>query len=93
MNKVSDFINRQDAVDAMIMLGIKRAVPILVALPSAESERTAKVEKITLKEDVTIGAGTFKKGTTVLSKCGACGGYVRPSDIYCVNCGARLEWE
>lgn len=36
---MSDLISRQGAIDAMIMLGIKRAIPILETLPSAETER------------------------------------------------------
>lgn len=43
---MSDLISRQDAIDAMIMLGIKRAIPILETLPSAESERKGKCTKI-----------------------------------------------
>ena len=36
---MSDLIRREEAIDAMITLGIKRAVPIFVTLPSVESER------------------------------------------------------
>lgn len=56
------------------------------------AERTAKVEFERLEEDVKIGAGTFRKGTTVLSKCSACDGWVKPGDTYCYHCGAKLDW-
>ena len=36
---MSDLIRREEAIDAMIMLGIKKAVPILVTLPSVEPDR------------------------------------------------------
>ena len=36
---MSDLIDRQDAIDAMIVLGVKRAIPILETLPFAEPEQ------------------------------------------------------
>ena len=59
----------------------------------AMGERTVKAEHVRLEEDVTFGNLTFRKGTGVLHKCTACGYWVKPGDKYCVNCGARLEWE
>ena len=76
---MSDLIRRQDAIDAMIMLGIKRAVPILVTLPSAEPERTAKVQKI-------------NGGVKTWEQCSRCYNEVYHRLPYCPGCGAKLDW-
>ena len=55
------------------------------------TERTVKVERKKLTEDVVIGAGTFRKGTSVISRC-SCGRWVRVGDKYCAECGAKLDW-
>lgn len=80
---MSDLIRRDDAIDAMIMLGIKRAVPILVTLPSAETERTAKV------------TDTWKiAGFEELNAwCPECEHRITRGCSYCPTCGVRLEWE
>lgn len=46
-----------------------------------------------LKEDVKIGALFCKKGTSVLSTCPECGGWLRPKQKYCSDCGQALKWE
>lgn len=84
---MSDFINRQDAIDAMIMLGIKRAIPILETLPSAEPERKAKV----ISDDVIITVNGYGYHYEEYL-CNACKKKVFSCDSYCSHCGAKLDW-
>ena len=58
---------------------------------TAMGEKTVKVIREKLEEDVTIGAFTFHKGTNVISKC-SCDKWVRIGDKYCSECGAKLDW-
>ena len=94
---MSDLIRREEAIDAMIMLGIKKAVPILVTLPSAEPEQK-KGEWI----DEKINSYTSR---TYCSECGSSALFVYKSDDYygnhahgeiaktkfCPNCGADMR--
>ena len=84
---MSDLISRQDAIDAMIMLGIKRAIPILETLPSAETERKKGKWK---PFDLTWSRSVYS--------CTACGKAVdiptemsKPIYNYCPNCGADMR--
>ncbi len=45
-----------------------------------------------LEEDIKIGSAIFKKGTNVLSKCPDCGGWLRPMQKYCSDCGKSIDW-
>ena len=45
-----------------------------------------------LEEDIKIGNAIFKKGTSVLSKCPNCGGWLRPMQKYCSDCGKSIDW-
>ena len=45
-----------------------------------------------LEEDIKIGCAIFKKGTSVLSKCPDCGGWLRPMQKYCSDCGKAIDW-
>lgn len=88
---MNDLIRRQDAIDAVFelsdklsneMLFIDAIVDEIENLPSAESERTAKVE-------------TVEKPNVF--KCGDCGQYFHRTSwsspvLYCSHCGVRLEW-
>ena len=83
---MSDLISREDAINAMIMLGVKRAAAVLESLPSAElKERTAKVSNQIFNNSnpYTVGAwiGTCE-----------CGELVSSSSKYCHICGAKLDW-
>lgn len=91
-NVMSDLIERQKAVDAVLnlsekvadeMLFIDAIVDEIENLPSAEPERTAKVE-------------TVEKPNVY--KCSECGQYFHSTAWgspveYCSRCGARLEWK
>ena len=77
---MSDLISRQDAIDAMIMLGIKRAIPILETLPSAETER--KKGKWIRKQPIAVGEPRFI--------CSECRGQFRNPYNFCPNCGAEM---
>lgn len=79
---MSDLISRQDAIDAMITLGLKRAIPILATLPSAEPKRTVKVK------DIVHIHGYPDEGL-----CGNCNEDVNGLYDYCPYCGCRLEWD
>ncbi len=60
-------------------------------------ERTAKALSRELDAVVKLEEGgvtfTYDKGTSILHECESCGTFVKPGEIYCHNCGARLEWE
>ena len=93
---MSDLIDRQNAINAMMALkqedderygceipeGFdgKRAVEALEKLPSAEPERTAKAK--------------WYPYLTILADGNCeCGEDVRHEWKYCPRCGGRLEWE
>lgn len=64
---------------------------------SSKVERTAKALSRKLDAAVEFKEGgiifTYDKGTSILHECESCGTFVKPGEIYCHNCGARLEWE
>lgn len=88
---MSDLIRRQDAIDAVFELSDKLANEMLFIdaivdeienLPSAESEREAKVE-------------TVEKPNVY--KCSKCGQYFHSTAwgslvLYCSRCGSKLDW-
>lgn len=45
-----------------------------------------------LEEDIKIGNAIFKKETSVLPKCPDCGGWLRPMQKYCSDCGKAIDW-
>ena len=45
-----------------------------------------------LEEDIKVGNAIFKKGTSVLSKCPDCEGWLRPMQKYCPDCGKAIDW-
>ena len=59
--------------------GINLAISVIAKFPSAEPERTAKVE-------------VHSHPCGVSGKCCACGGDVYNGDPYCSHCGAKLDW-
>ena len=74
---MSDLISRDEAIDAMIMLGIKRAVPILATLQSAEPER--KTGKWISHENY--------------DECSKCHCFTSVGFNYCPHCGADMRGE
>jgi len=84
-----DLIRRQDARNAVRNLGddyVARLKMLLLIeeLPSAESERTAKVIELDKRSETMMGWE---------GKCSNCGSYTIHEMDYCHGCGARLEWE
>lgn len=57
-----------------------------------ERDTAKKPEVIVVKNDVEIGAITFKPGTKVY-KCPNCGRLVIYGDRHCRDCGQQLKWE
>lgn len=57
-----------------------------------EKQKGLKCERVKLQEDVKIGNGTFRKGTSVCAKCPMCEGWVQIQDKYCRYCGQKLDW-
>ena len=83
---MSDLISREDAIDAMIMLGVKRAAAVLESLPSAEPiELTVKVEN--------QHYGYSPYAFEFMGNCENCNETVRLGEKFCHECGAKLEWK
>lgn len=90
---MNDLIRRKDAIDAMYRLEAEdietygcfipegfhanQAVEALKALPSAEPERTAKVDRDAIFP---------------VKVCGICHSVVDYPEKYCSECGAKLDW-
>lgn len=96
---MSDLITRQAALNQIIAIETRiipyakarvyvdelknYVIKIIEDLPSAEPERTAKVEKL------------GKRSETSMSwegKCSNCGSYTIHEMNYCFECGAKLDW-
>lgn len=88
---MSDLIDRQKALNELKYemkygavidgCGLDTAYDIIKDLPSAESERTAKVENI-----------AHVRGYPAEGTCGNCGFDVEDVGEYCAGCGAKLDW-
>lgn len=65
-----------------------------MAIEALEKQIPKKPLTHTAEYDVTIGNGTFKKGTSVLRICPSCEGWVLYTHHtgFCGNCGQRLDW-
>lgn len=101
---MSDLISRQDAVDALkkyqdsitetfpisilSVATIANCIEEIVKLPSAEPEKTAKVENIWTEYAPPKPYSYFIK----FGFCGNCGETVKQEDKYCHRCGLKLEW-
>jgi hypothetical protein len=97
---MSDLISREDAIDAISKIPVKVddlgytwmiAIDVLNqidGIPSAEPERTAKVEKIHMEYASEGDFDIYECGD-----CGNCGETVMRGDKFCHECGAKLEWE
>jgi hypothetical protein len=59
---------------------------------AVEKQKGRKCERVKLQEDIKIGNGTFRKGTSVCGKCPACESWVQIQDKYCRYCGQKLDW-
>lgn len=70
--------------DDIIMEAIDVAIAALEKQIPKEMEPAKRLEA-----DITIGRTIFRKGTSVLHKCPACGEYL-PTGPYCRFCGQRL---
>ena len=81
-------------VDDCLIFGNKDA---LRRLAEKLEERTVKALRRKLDAVVRFEEGgvtfTYDKGTSILHECESCGTFVKPGEIYCHNCGARLEWD
>lgn len=53
--------------------------------------RKKKPIKLKANENIKIGAGIWKAGTTIY-KCPRCDSFISRSSNYCVNCGQALDW-
>ena len=96
---MSDLISRQDAVTAisdllLIQLQGKRlptwneVYHAIDDIPSAESERTAKV----IEHDASVTDTDGYKYHRSEYLCCVCKKKVIGGDEYCSHCGAKLEW-
>lgn len=64
-----------------------------IAISAIEKQIPKKPAKTGgLEEDIKIGSAIFKKGTSVLSKCPDCEGWLRPMQKYCSDCGKFIDW-
>ena len=74
-------------------LGIEGNIEALeIGVAAAEKQKGRKCERVKLQEDIKIGNGTFRKGTSVCGKCPACESWVQIQDKYCRYCGQKLDW-
>ncbi len=62
-------------------------------IPSAESERTAKVEDIQVEWNDDEYINDRMGDMYHYGNCGNCGETVSHNQKYCHHCGVRLEWE
>lgn len=74
-----DNFTKTGPVSMMTVSTITNCIEAIAKLPSAETERTAKVE-------------TYTDGQEVLWSICECETDVRKSYNYCPGCGAKLEW-
>lgn len=91
---MDDLIRREDVVEALYQAirttltgtftdSMSLAIAMTKNIPSAEPERTAKVERVSYGETLTYDFD---------GQC-ECGKWVDTLWQYCPSCGARLEWE
>ena len=98
---MSDLISREDVIRilsqrAKILQGVygdiggacSGAVKIIMSLPSAEPERTAKV----IEHDASITDDRGYKYWRSEYLCENCRKKVIGGDDYCSHCGAKLDW-
>ena len=87
---MSDLIERHYVIDALELslknnyINVTKLLTFIKQLPSAEPERTAKVERQGICwEDIRH----YKEGM-----CASCGRNVYDHAKYCDECGVRLDW-
>lgn len=84
----------KDIVENGIELGAGDFVNIeslKFAVLALEKQIPKKPIKLKAEQDIEIGAGTWKAGTTVY-KCPRCDSFISRSSNYCVKCGQALDW-
>ena len=101
---MSDVINREDAINAMMLLkraddlaygceipesfDSERAIEALKNIPSAGSKERT-AKVITIEKPIEGSDSTIS--LAACSEC--CNANVSVFDNYCANCGAKLEWK
>lgn len=63
-----------------------------MAISALEKQIPQEPIKLKSNEDIEIGAGTWKAGTTVY-KCPCCDSFISRSSNYCPHCGCRMDLE
>ena len=84
----------KDIIESGIELGAGDYVDVealKVAVVALEKQIPKKPIKLKANEDIKIGAGTWKAGTTVY-KCPRCDSFISRSSNYCDKCGQALDW-
>ena len=84
----------KDIIESGIELGAGDYVDVealKVAVVALEKQIPKKPIKLKANEDIKIGAGTWKAGTTVY-KCPRCDSFISRSSNYCDKCGQAFDW-
>ena len=85
----------KDIVESRIELGAGDFVNIeslKLAVLALEKQIPKKPIKLKAEQNIEIGAGTWKAGTTVY-KCPCCNSFISRSSNFCSNCGQAIKQE
>lgn len=90
MNKYQEALNNLWGIfDEHIDASRKSLFVMQELVERATPKKPSKSKK--LEHDVKIGRATFRKGTSVLTKCPTCDHWLRPHQKFCDNCGQKLD--
>ena len=88
----------QEAIKDIVENGIKLGAgyyvnveALKVAVSTLEKQIPKNPIKLKAEQDIKIGEGTWKAGTTVY-KCPCCNSFISYSSNYCPKCGRALDW-
>lgn len=84
-------INILKKLRATPFIGAKTCVALDMAISSLNKQIKKKPIKLKAEQDIKIGAGTWKAGTTVY-KCPCCNSFISRSSVYCDQCAKALDW-
>lgn len=71
--------------------GAKTYVALKMAISALNKQIKKNPIKLKAEQDIKIGTGTWKAGTTVY-KCPCCNNFISRSSVYCDKCANALNW-